>query len=125
MDAKTAHQLEQHAAHLAEVIHAEGVDALHLASEETKAAAQNRYLDAIGHDVDVVFNATEWRDAQKRGQTAQQFLDMLLFAEAEPVIEPLIETALNELQRDLNVGAAVDKAIHDLKERAPLMRGAA
>lgn len=118
MDAKTAHQLEQHAAQLAEVIHEEGAPALHLASEETKAAAQNCFLDALDHDVDVKFNGRELRDFLKRGQTAEQFLDMLLFAEAEPVIEPLIETALKELQRDLDVSAAVDQAIEEMRGAA-------
>lgn len=110
--------LEPIAALLAELIDIDEATSLQDASEETRAAATRMYLSAIDHDVDIVINGREVRDLQLYGRTHQSLIEQELYQLAEAALEPLVAIELERLRRGLNINAAVDIAIKEMKEKA-------
>ncbi len=98
---------------IARMLFEEGAASLTDAGEAAKAALTAAYLDALDWDLEVTFNAREFRDAADYGQTWRQIVEAELYAQAENELGPEIEFELAWLRDE--AARDIDRAIHDLK----------
>jgi hypothetical protein len=110
-------KLEKAALQIAERLFEAGLSDLDEAPESYRAAAQKAYMDALGNDFEITFNVGEWVFGRDNGQSAQQFIDALIYAEAQRDLDPLIESAMRRIKRQARIDAAVDQAIDEMKLR--------